>query len=193
MSNNIIVSAGVALLVVVLGFAFFGQSPTIVERLAAIPGNVLPDCVEHEGAKKCHYKITCADLSTGLWSKATGLGTSTVTGALYVNNGTTTIGIGLEFATTTAHAATSSGTIAPINGVEFTTNQTRNIVIGAGDDTATYAGSALQFNPGTTSQTFIMPFAQNVIHVYATGTNTAGITNTTNAFTCRGYVDVNEL
>ena len=196
MSKNILVSAGVALLVVVLGLVFFGRpsgiTKVITERIGAIPGDTLPECVTRGDKRACHYEITCADRTTRLYTKGTGLGTSSVTGALYVANGTTTVGIGMDFATSTSHAATSSGVISPIQGVAFTTGQTRNIVIGSGDDTATYAGDSLQFNSGTTSQTFLMGAAANVIHLWATGT-VAGITNTNNAFSCRGYLDVNEL
>ena len=189
-TKNILVGVVVALLVVVVGFAFFGPSKIVERIFGATPGDESgTDCFTKNGLKTCSYTGSCADQTSHFFAIATRLGTSTVTGGVYVNNGTTTVGISVEFATTTAHAASSTGTIAPIFGVEFTDSQTRNLIIG---QTGSTTDNSLIFDSGTTSNIFIMPAEANVITGFATGT-LAGITNTNNLFTCRYSFEAKQI
>ena len=188
-TKNILVGVVVALLVVVVGFAFFGPSKTVEKIVGATPGDESgTECFTKNGLRTCSYSGNCTDQSSHLFAIRTGLGTSTVTGGVYVNNGTTTVGIGVEFATTTAHAASSTGTLAPILGVEFTDSQTRNLVLGK----AVASTSSIYFNTGTTTTFVVMPAEANVITGFATGT-LAGITNTNNLFTCRYSFEAKQI
>ena len=67
MSKNILVSAGVALLVVVLGFAFFGPSENaivakVVEivkalKFGAFPGSDFGNCITVNGYRTCSFRV----------------------------------------------------------------------------------------------------------------------------------------
>ena len=65
MSKNILVSAGVALLVVVLGFAFFGPSEKVIEKkVGAFPGTSFSEDLEYNGIKHFYRRQTFLTGST---------------------------------------------------------------------------------------------------------------------------------
>lgn len=69
MKNTLIsagVSAGVAVLVVVLGFVFFGSKPTIVERVvgSASSPSVNGGCMDVNGMNLCSYRTGMTAAST---------------------------------------------------------------------------------------------------------------------------------
>ena len=190
--KNIVVSAGVALLVVVLGFAYFGQpSPKVG---SVVSSETLDERVCSGGVCTWNKAGAFNDATTTLFAiqnpfRATSTWTLAVTDI--TGESTTSIGINVGTSTNTGPVATNVGSIVRgphlIEGVAVGTGlgYIRSGMVMASSSLAGLADISpmlgVGLNPGTTTQQVVIGPDEYVVG-YATG-STNGVTNTNNAFT----------
>ena len=201
MKNNLLVSGGVALLVVVLGLVFFGQS-SVIERITDRVGSVVSSDALDE--RVCQGGVCTWDKAGAFNDASTTLfaiqnpfrATSTWTMAVVDVTGesTTSVGINVGTSTNTGPVHISGTTAGGYRGPHLI----EGVVVGTGlgyirSGTVFATSSGLYFaadnqpsvgvglNPGTTTRSVIIGPNEYVVG-YATG-STNGVTNTNNAFT----------
>ena len=126
MKNNALVSAGVALLVVVLGLVFFGGPSVqtvreVIERTGAIPGtSVDSNCFSIGGVSRCYYKQTFSTASSTYCVFPLPAGTSTLISFRARLDTGTTSATSLSLATSTvAFAPNRVGTTATTSSIAY--------------------------------------------------------------------------
>lgn len=106
-----LISAGVAVLVVVLGFVFFAPVKTVVERVvgSASSPSVLDGCMDVNGVTKCYKSSGLNQASTTICSFKSPSATSTldIKSGVKITTGTTTA-IALEIGKSTVYDATTT-------------------------------------------------------------------------------------
>ena len=198
MKNNILVSAGVALLVVVLGLVFFGRPSVqtvreVIKQVGAIPGNTLSEEICYGGSCEFKRSEVCVDGAEDLvamrnpWSA-----TSSLEFEVQGLNGTSTI---VLIAGTSTQATLSAGTstVPSPSVISYTwvaTSTNFHVIGGLATSSTMINGSNVSsggkavIGPNEYFHLFATSTANSMANITADGA-LGGIRGANNLFTCR--------